>query len=447
MRVTNHLPVVALLVPLTTGAFSACVAAPAARETFSADTPRTTVRGNKFIAPAGWTIEVRGQATTLAPPEGGSHIALVDVEAKDAEAAVAAAWAAYRPEAKWPLKVTHDFPDRDGWSNIRQYDYQTSPNEKRGVGASARRAGDTWTVVIYDMENAVGDKRGDRSPSSSAACCRRGTSASRSPAGRRTSSTRRPWASCRASWRRVARSSACRGSRWESCRTARSSSPTASGCGGLGSPEKPDGDTLFMVASNTKALTTLLLAKLLDEGKLNWETPVTKLLPSFQLGDPDTTRRVLVKHLICACTGLPRQDFEWLFEYGGLTCEGAMKTLAGMKPTSEFGALFQYSNPLAAAAGFVGGHVAYPSMELGAAYDEAMRTRVFEPLGMAATTLDFTRAQAGNHASAARAGRGREAGARDHGRQLRGDPRPSGRRRLEQRAGHAQVRPAGARRG
>ena len=135
-----------------------------------------------------------------------------------------------------------------------------------------------------------------------------------------------------------------------------------------------------------------MLAKLLDEGKLTWETPVTTLLPSFQLGDPDTTRRVLVKHLICACTGLPRQDFEWLFQYAGVTCEGAMKTLATIKPTSEFGALFQYSNLLAAAGGFVGGHVAYPSMELGAAYDEAMRTRVFAPLGMTATTFDFARA-------------------------------------------------------
>jgi len=77
-----------------------------------------------------------------------------------------------------------------------------------------------------------------------------------------------------------------------------------------------------------------------------------------------------------------------------------MKTLATIKPTSEFGALFQYSNLLAAAGGFVGGHVAYPSMELGAAYDEAMLTRVFRPLGMAATTFDFARALASNHATA-----------------------------------------------
>jgi hypothetical protein len=57
----------------------------------------------------------------------------VDVTAKDVDAAVAAAWAAYKPEAKWPLKVTTARPDRNGWSNQKVYEYQTSPNERRNV--------------------------------------------------------------------------------------------------------------------------------------------------------------------------------------------------------------------------------------------------------------------------------------------------------------------------
>ena len=54
-----------------------------------------------------------------------------------------------------------------------------------------------------------------------------------------------------------------------------------------------------------------------------------------------------------ACTGLPRQDLEWLFQFKGVTPEGAMATLATMQPTSQFGELFQYSNLLAGAGGFV----------------------------------------------------------------------------------------------
>jgi hypothetical protein len=53
---------------------------------------------------------------------------------------------------------------------------------------------------------------------------------------------------------------------------------------------------------------------------------------------------------------------------------------------------------MAAAAGYIGGHIAYPAKELGAAYDEAMQSRVFGPLGMTDTTFDFDRAERGDFA-------------------------------------------------
>src|SRR5512136_1508698 len=134
--------------------------AASAPEKLAADTPKTTVLGNTFIAPAEWTIRVQGPATILEAPEGGSWIALVDVEAKDGDAALAAAWAAYKPDAKWPLKVANDAPDRNGWSKQRVYEYQTSPNEKRSVTAVVRQAGGGWNVDLIDVADAVGEKRG-----------------------------------------------------------------------------------------------------------------------------------------------------------------------------------------------------------------------------------------------------------------------------------------------
>src|SRR5216110_846497 len=59
----------------------------------TADTPTQTNAGATFIAPAGWTCSVRGPATIRAPPEGDSHIALVDVRAPPADSAGALAWA------------------------------------------------------------------------------------------------------------------------------------------------------------------------------------------------------------------------------------------------------------------------------------------------------------------------------------------------------------------
>jgi CubicO group peptidase (beta-lactamase class C family) len=70
-----------------------------------------------------------------------------------------------------------------------------------------------------------------------------------------------------------------------------------------------------------------------------------------------------------------------------------------MQPTSKFGEVFQYSNLMAAAAGYIGTHLVYPNRELGAAYDEAMQQKIFDPLGMKSTTFDYARALAGNHAS------------------------------------------------
>ncbi len=359
----------------------------------------TTVEGATFMAPAGWRILVRGPATIIEAPEGDSHMALVDVHAKDADAAAAAAWAAYRPDAKWPLKTSTDVANKDGWTDARWYVYQTSPNEKRDVEVVVRHAGDVWTAVIYDMTHAVGDKRLAAETLVLSHILPKGY-VRESFAGKKANRLDSAHVALLTAWTQAAmKELEVPGVAIGLVQDGKVVFADGFGVRDVGSKEKPDGDTLFMIASNTKALTTLMLAKLVDEKKLTWDTPVTQLLPTFKLGNEETTRQVLVKHLICACTGMPRQDFEWYFNFKGMTPEGAMATLATMQPMTKFGEMFQYSNPLAGAAGYVGGHVLYPKVELGTAYDEAMRTRVFEPLGMKSTTFDYAKALKGNHTS------------------------------------------------
>ena len=391
---TRHLIGLSLL---SCSLFAQTSAAPA--EKLSADSPKTTVLGNTFLAPKDWSIQVHGPATILAAPEGDSWIALVDVQAKDADDALAAAWKAYKPDAKWPVKVTHDLPDRDGWSHRREYEYQTSPNEKRGVGALVYSSGSSWTVVIEDLSDAVGEKRGSQEALIFDRLLPKGY-------------TRESFAGKKAN--KLDQSRIAELSRFVKQAEKDTGVPGvavglvqdgkvvfADGIGAkeLGSSAKPDGDTLFMVASNTKAMTTLLLAKLVDEHRLTWDTQVIKLFPEFKLGSAETTQSVLVKHLICACTGMPRQDEEWLFQYGDMTPESSLALLGTMQPTSKFGELFQYSNLMAAAAGYTAAHIVDPKTELGASYDHAMQSYVFDPLEMHATTFDFAKALAGNHAT------------------------------------------------
>jgi CubicO group peptidase (beta-lactamase class C family) len=389
-----------LLVQVLSASIHPAITAASAQapEKLSADIPKTTVLGNAFIAPKDWSIYVKGPATILEAPEGDSWVALVDVEAKTQDEALAAAWQAYKPDAKWPLKVSNDLPDRDGWSRRRVYDYQTSPNEKRGVDAVVYYAGSSWTVVIEDVADAVAGKRGAQLSLIFGRLLPKGYSRE-SFAGKKANVIDQ--ARLAELGRFVAQGQKVLGIPGVSLGVVQDGKVVFAGGFGLkelGGTEKPDGDTLFMIASNTKAMTTLLLAKLVDEHRITWDTPVTKLLPSFKLGDAATTGSVLVKHLICACTGMPRQDMEWIFDYGKMTPESTMALLGTMQPTSKFGELFQYSNLMAAAAGYTGAHVIHPDMELGVAYDSAMQSYVFDPLGMKETTFNTKRAFSSDHA-------------------------------------------------
>lgn len=367
-------------------------------ETMQADTPRTTVDGNTFIAPAGWKVEVRGPATLLSPPENDSHIALIDVGAADAEAARDAAWKIYKADASWPLLNTMDKPDRDGWSKQKSFAYRTSPNEKRGVSVGTSFANGRWLVAIYDMSDATGEKRGAQVSLIFGRLMPKGF-VRESFAGK--TAAKIDAVKLAELQRYVQEAMKATGVPAVSFGVIQDGKVVWSGGFGpreLGKKEQVDGKTLYMVASNTKSLTTLMLAKLVDEKKVGWDQPVTALWPSFKLGDAEVTKQVQVKHLICACTGLPRQDMEWLLEWKGSTPESVMKSLGGMQPTSKFGELFQYSNPMAAAGGYAGGYVLHPKMEIGAAYDKAMQEKVFGPLGMTATTFDYAKALRQNHA-------------------------------------------------
>ena len=370
-----------------------------APERLAADTPRVTPGGATFTAPAGWSIEMGRDLVVLEPPESDTHIAIVDCQASDARAAVAAGWAAYKPGAKRPIKLVTPRPARDGWDERQVFDYETSPNERAAVQVIASRSASTWTVFILDGSDPTVEKRG--APIALIFRSLRPKGYQReSFAGRKAHTLDAA---------RIAQLKAFVETSMQELGVPGVSMALIDGGkvvyqGGLGvrelgKPERVDENTLFMAASNTKGMTTLLLSELVDEKKLTWDERVIDVYPSFKLGNPDTTTKVLVKNLVCACTGLPRQDLEWLFEFKNATPESELALLGTMQPTSKFGEVFQYSNLMATAAGYIGAHLVYPDKALGAAYDEAMQEKIFDPLGMKSTTFDYARALAGNHAS------------------------------------------------
>ena len=371
--------------------------ASAAEPSAAMDTPTATPRGTGFVLPEGWTKQVQGSVTLVLPPEAdGSRVAIVDAKAASADAAVAEAWAALGMSPKFLLAT--DAAPRDGWEQRRFYDYDVPQNAKRVVSARALRKGSAWTVAVIDVDQAIAEKRG----SQFGKLFQRLQPAGYTPetfAGRTAHKFDAARLQAVADFvEQMRKDFEVPGVAIGIIEDGKVLMSRGFGVRELGKPALVDGDTRFMIASNTKALTTLMLARLVDAGKLDWNARARDVYPAFKLGDAATTDKVLVKHLICACTGVPRQDFEWLFEGEKQTPASVMTTLGTMQPTSAFGELFQYSNPMAAAAGYIGGQVAYPGSELGAGYDKAMQALVFDPLGMHDTTFDYAQAQTGNFA-------------------------------------------------
>ncbi len=353
-----------------------------------------------MVPPEGWAVSRDGGTVRFTPPEKDLSVVLIAVPvAKDGANAVIAGWKIADPSFARPVRLVQPQPARDGWDEMVVVSYDVPPAEKAFAQAVAFRKGTAWTVVAVQGAIATIARRGGQFGASA--------------------DTLRPAGFAKENFAgKVAHRMDA--ARVEELKRFIQNSMTALKVPGVGlavidrgkivyeggvgvkdtATRAPvDKDTLFMIASNTKGMATLLLATLVDQGKLDWNKPVIDYMPSFRLGSDETTRKVLVKHLVCACTGLPRKDMQWLFNTRPDTAATETFTqLAATQPTSGFGEVFQYNNLMASAAGYLAAHIIYPDMELGAAFDKAMQERIFDPLGMRSTTLSNRRAMAGDWA-------------------------------------------------
>ena len=145
-----------------------------------------------------------------------------------------------------------------------------------------------------------------------------------------------------------------------------------------GSGEEIDADTLFKIASNSKAMTTGLLARLVDAGKLEWTDPVTKYLPDFRMFDPWVTRELQVRDLLIHNSGLGAGAGDLMLWPGPnhFTRADVIRGLRYLEPVYSFRSRYAYDNTLYIVAGEVAAAAG------GAPYETLVRRELFEPLGM-----------------------------------------------------------------
>jgi CubicO group peptidase (beta-lactamase class C family) len=155
-----------------------------------------------------------------------------------------------------------------------------------------------------------------------------------------------------------------------------------------GEPVTPE--TLMMTGSTTKSLTTLLMARLVDEGVLDWDTRAVDILPGFAVADPDVTEQITMRNLVCACTGVPRRDLEWMFNSEDLTAEKIIESLEEFEFFTDFGEAFQYSNQMVATAGYLATLATGAEYgNLQEAYIDLVEQKVLGPIGMDSSTFSF----------------------------------------------------------
>lgn len=383
-------------------ALSISTAVPALAQESAAPATETIDAGSNasLLVPEGWTVVRDGGTVAITAPEGDATIALVAIpSAANGEEAVAQAWARFDPAFDRVVRLAVDQPDRDGWTDTKVVNYETSPAEKLVLQGVALKSADGWTAILVRGAQATFAKRGGQL-GQMLGSLRPKSFAKESFAGK----TPHKLDDLRILQIKdfVATSMDQLGVPGVGLALIQDGRIVWEG--GLGVKEAGttalvDENTQFMIASNTKGMATLLLSTLVDEGRLKWDQPVTEVYPEFRLGSDETTAKTLVRHLVCACTGLPRKDMEWIFNTRPDTpAKNAFEQLSATEPTSGFGEVFQYNNLMASAAGYVGAHIVHPDMELGAAFKSAMKERIFGPLGMTRTTFDTAEVMKGNWA-------------------------------------------------
>jgi CubicO group peptidase (beta-lactamase class C family) len=146
-------------------------------------------------------------------------------------------------------------------------------------------------------------------------------------------------------------------------------------------------ETIFAIGSSTKAFTSTLVGMLVDEGKMDWDDPVTQYLPYFEMDVESSSQsaQITLRDVLSHRTGFTRMSL--LFASGEIPREEVLLDATKAEPYASFREEFHYSNVMYMSAGVAAGKAA------GTNWDTLVTERIFEPLGMSSTTTSVTQAE------------------------------------------------------
>ncbi|MCC6396983.1 MAG: serine hydrolase [Bacteroidetes bacterium] len=160
----------------------------------------------------------------------------------------------------------------------------------------------------------------------------------------------------------------------------------------VGSQEKVDARTLFGIASNTKAFTATALGLLVEEGKIEWDAPVARYLPWFQLADPYVTREMTIRDLLVhrSGLGLGGGDLLW-WPPSTYDRKEIVRRLRFVPLVKSFRSAYAYDNVLYIVAGEVIETVS------GKSWEDFVTSRILRKIGMMESTVRHGEGGPGNN--------------------------------------------------
>ncbi|MCC3158029.1 serine hydrolase [Hymenobacter sp. 15J16-1T3B] len=150
----------------------------------------------------------------------------------------------------------------------------------------------------------------------------------------------------------------------------------------VGRPEPVDGNTQFLIASNSKLFTGTALAQLEQEKKLSLNDPATKYLPDFRLYDPVSTQLVTVRDLLGHHLGTKTFQGDFTFWSSNLSREEILQRVRLLKPSAPFRQDYGYCN-----AGFLAAGQIIPAVTGGTTWEAYVEQTLLKPLGMSNTSM------------------------------------------------------------
>lgn len=143
-----------------------------------------------------------------------------------------------------------------------------------------------------------------------------------------------------------------------------------------GKNEPPDENTLYAIASNTKAMTAAMIAQLVEEGKLGWNDKVKKHLPYFELYDPYVSSETTIRDLLSHRVGLGTFSGDIIWYRSTLSAEEVVKRAKHLPRAYDFRSGYGYSNVMYLAAGEIIKKIT------GKSWGESLNERILKPLNM-----------------------------------------------------------------